>query len=169
MVLVALECGDTPESWAALGFRVVDGRTRVGTVDVLLDGGGGGLRGWQLGPEPRDAEPGERDLDHVVLLTATLDETVDDLVAQGGDLRRRRDDLHSPMAFVRFGPSIVEVVQTEGPTRLWGLVAVVDDFSELPADLVGEPRDAVQPGRRIVTVRREAGLGTALAFMTPRA
>ncbi len=72
------------------------------------------------------------------------------------------------MAFVRLGPSLVEVVQCEAPTRIWGLVAVVEDFSELPADLIGEPRDAVQPGRRIVTVRPEAGLETAVAFMTPR-
>ena len=93
------------------------------------------------------------------------------LIEAGGDLRRRRDDLHSPMAFVRFGPSLVEVVQSDPthPTRIWGLVAVVEDFSELPADLIGEPRNAVQPGRRIVTVRPEAGLETAVAFMTPRA
>ena len=29
-------------------------------------------------------------------------------------------------------------------------------------------RVAVQPGRRIATARRAAGLGTALAFMSPR-
>jgi hypothetical protein len=33
---------------------------------------------------------------------------------------------------------------------------------------VGEPRAAVQPGRRIATVSRVAGLSTALALMTPR-
>jgi hypothetical protein len=35
--------------------------------------------------------------------------------------------------------------------------------------LLGAPRDAVQPGRRIATLRREAGLGPAVAFMTPGA
>ena len=184
-MLVALECGDRPEAWEALGFTLP---VRVGTVDVLLDGRGGGIRAWHLAPlmnkdphadlihhcpptewvAPRDAPPGERDLDHVVVLTGALDDTIAALVACGGDLRRRRDDLHSPMAFIRFGPVIVEVVQSEGPARIWGLVAVVDDLSELPADLVGEPRAAVQQGRQIVTVKREAGLGTALAFMTPR-
>ena len=34
-------------------------------------------------------------------------------------------------------------------------------------DLLGSPRDAVQPGRRIATLRPEAGLGPAIAFMTP--
>jgi hypothetical protein len=35
-------------------------------------------------------------------------------------------------------------------------------------DLAGPPRQAVQPGRRIAAIRRAAGLGTALAFMSPR-
>jgi hypothetical protein len=34
--------------------------------------------------------------------------------------------------------------------------------------LLGDIRDAVQPGRRIATVRREAGLGVPVALMTPR-
>ncbi len=34
-------------------------------------------------------------------------------------------------------------------------------------DLLGEPRAAVQPGRQIATLRKEAGLGPAIAFMTP--
>ena len=41
-----------------------------------------------------------------------------------------------------------------------GIVATLDG-------LLGEPRDAVQPGRRIATLRKEAGLGPAIAFMTP--
>ena len=37
------------------------------------------------------------------------------------------------------------------------------------AALAGRPpRAAVQPGRRILTVPREAGLSTALALITPR-
>lgn len=187
-MLVALECGDSPESWAALGFQVTDGVARVGTVDVLLDGRGGGIRGWHLAPlpdltppegeiphappttwiGPREAPPGARGLDHVVLLTGFLDDTVEALQACGGDLRRRADIGRGRMAWVRMGPSIVEVVEREGSTRIWGLVAIVEDLTELPTDLIGAPKDAVQAGRRIVTVRPEAGLGAALAFMTPR-
>jgi hypothetical protein len=34
-------------------------------------------------------------------------------------------------------------------------------------ELLGAAGDAVQPGRRIATLRREAGVGPAIAFMTP--
>jgi hypothetical protein len=33
-------------------------------------------------------------------------------------------------------------------------------------ELVGDAKDAVQPGRRIVTVRSEAGLGLPVAMMS---
>jgi hypothetical protein len=46
-------------------------------------------------------------------------------------------------------------------------VAVVPDLAVLGPQ-VGEPHDAVQPGRRIASVRRDAGLRAPLAFMTPR-
>ncbi len=72
------------------------------------------------------------------------------------------------MAFLRFGECILEVVERAGvAASLWGLVVVVEDLDGL-GPLVGAPRDAVQPGRRIATVRPDAGLTTALAFMTPR-
>jgi hypothetical protein len=48
---------------------------------------------------------------------------------------------------------------------------VVDDLeaaAERLGDRLGRVKDAVQPGRRIATVRREAGLGVPLALMTPR-
>ncbi len=54
--------------------------------------------------------------------------------------------------------------------RLWGisfLVADMDATAAFLGDLLGTPRDAVQPGRRIATLRREAGLGPAIAFMSP--
>jgi hypothetical protein len=72
------------------------------------------------------------------------------------------------MAFLRLGPTILEVVERGGdPPRLWGLVVVVPELEGL-GPLVGPAKDAVQPGRRIATVTPEAGLGTALALMTPR-
>lgn len=167
-----------------LGFAVRDGALRVGPVTVRCDGRGGGLRGWTLAgagpadvdgiptrwaPHPPPVAPGERGLDHVVALTDSRDRTAAALVAAGGDERRRMDPpgVPAPLAFVRCGV-IVEVAQAGGPPRLWGLTAVVEDLAELPPGLVGEPRPAVQPGRMIATVRPEAGLGTALAFMTPR-
>ena len=47
------------------------------------------------------------------------------------------------------------------------LVADLDATAAFLGDLLGTPRDAVQPGRRIATLGREAGLGPAIAFMSP--
>jgi hypothetical protein len=58
----------------------------------------------------------------------------------------------------------------DGPARLWGLAFTVEDLDrlakEIGDDLAG-PRDAVQEGRRIATLKRSAGLSVPLAFMTP--
>jgi hypothetical protein len=75
---------------------------------------------------------------------------------------------------------ILEVVQApegtriaedpSGPARLWGISFLVEDLEHTASTLgglLGEPRAAVQPGRRIATLRKDAGLGPAIAFMTP--
>jgi catechol 2,3-dioxygenase-like lactoylglutathione lyase family enzyme len=123
-------------------------------------------------------------IDHVVAFTPDLDRTVVAAQALGLDLRRVRDEpapAGSPrQAFFRLGELILEVAQAPAgsrlapgdPARFYGLAFVVEDVDATVAslgDLVGEPRDAVQPGRRIATVRREAGLGLPVALMTPRA
>lgn len=196
--LLALQAGDDPAAWRALGFSVErHGRLALGAVEIVLDGTGGGLRRWTLAGQGGDAavdgiatvwspaggssggggvhENGASALDHVVLVTPDRDRTVDALEAVGGDVRRRFDSppMPAPMAFVRLGPAMIEVVQRDDAAApfLWGLVAVVDDVDALAARygaLVGAPRDAVQPGRRIVTAAPVPGLETALAFITPR-
>lgn len=137
------------------------------------------------GPAAPAAHPnGAMSVDHVVVFTDARDRTVDAMVQAGGDERRRAGPPAVPveMAFVRFGAVIVEVAQTldqhhktarqEGAAAaFWGLVGVVDDLDALAdslGPLLGAPRPAVQPGRRIATVQPEAGLGVALALMTPR-
>ena len=80
------------------------------------------------------------------------------------------------MAFFRIGPTILELVarpdgDAADPAQFWGLVVVlpsVDDVHPGLAEHLGEPRDAVQPGRRIATLRETAGISPAVAFMTPR-
>jgi hypothetical protein len=74
------------------------------------------------------------------------------------------------MAFVRFGPLIVEVATTRSAdaAHWWGLTVTVADLDAAAALAGTEPRPAVQPGRRILTVPRSAGLSTALALMSPR-
>jgi hypothetical protein len=115
-------------------------------------------------------------IDHVVVRTPDLERTVGALRGAGLEVRRIRDAGPSlRQAFLWVGDTILEVVgpaepEGDAPAAFWGLVVVVEDLDAACAalgDLVGEPRAAVQPGRRIATVRRTAGLGTALALMTP--
>lgn len=114
-------------------------------------------------------------IDHVVVATPDLGRTLGALVAAGLEIRRERDFGARRQAFLWVGDTILEVVgpgrpSGEEPARLWGLGVVVEDLDATCAalgELVSEPRDAVQPGRRIATVRPVAGVGTQLAFMTP--
>jgi hypothetical protein len=184
-----IELGDPPAAWARLGFAPdAGGDIVLGESTIRLTGEGGGIRRLRAAPLTADspdglpldraseepvpaAAPAEHPngafaVDHVVALTGSLPRTVAALEAAGLDLRRAMPD--GRMAFLRLGPFILEVVERGGdPPRLWGLVVVVPALEEL-GPLVGEPKAAVQPGRRIATVSREAGLGTALALLTPR-
>ena len=57
-----------------------------------------------------------------------------------------------------------------GPARFWGVTMIASDLDALAAHLGPKLRpikDAVQPGRRIATLDRAAGLKTNVAFMTP--
>jgi hypothetical protein len=193
--IAELVIGDDPAAWQRLGFAVDGDRTVVGATTIVLDGAGGGLRAWALdgvssteldgletvrsnasasaaGEHPNGAVR----IDHVVVNTPDLPRTFAALGEAGLDLRRVREHsetLHQ--GFFRMGEVILEVVGPpepagEEPARFWGVVAVVPDVDELVAGadpgLFGEPRAAVQQGRRIVTVAREAGLTVPLAFLT---
>lgn len=194
--LAELVVGDTPAAWERLGFTVADGRCAIGTTCVLLDGAGDGLRSWVLRDVPPGdidglattvatagvADPAEHvngasRIDHVVVTTPDLRRTCGALERAGLELRRVRehsDTLHQ--GFFRLGEVILEVAGPPHPgdeeaARFWGLVAVVPDVDglaqRLEPGILGAPRAAVQQGRRIVTVRAEAGLSVALAFITP--
>jgi catechol 2,3-dioxygenase-like lactoylglutathione lyase family enzyme len=127
-------------------------------------------------------------IDHVVAMTPALERTVQALRDAGLDLRRIREQptpAGAPrQAFFRLGAEILEVVQepaqviaargdgrADRPARLWGLAFIAPDLDRTVAALgehVGEARDAVQPGRRIATVRRSAGLAVPVALMSPK-
>lgn len=160
----------------------VTGWTLAGVATTEFDG----LR-TTSDDDPGDAPPGGRHpngvvaIDHVVAFSPELDRTVAALEAAGLDLRRIRDEptpAGAPrQAFFRLGDVILEVIQMredmirdpDAPARLWGLALAVDDLDATAAELgdrLGEPRDAVQEGRRIATLRRDAGSGVPLAFMT---
>jgi catechol 2,3-dioxygenase-like lactoylglutathione lyase family enzyme len=134
-------------------------------------------------PEHRNGIVG---IDHVVAMTPDLDRSVRALQRAGLDLRRIREEptpAGAPrQAFFRLGAEILEVVQepaqvvaehggSERPARLWGLALLAPDIDASAAALAphaGEVRDAVQPGRRIVTLKRSAGLAVPVALMSPR-
>jgi hypothetical protein len=136
-------------------------------------------------PSAQPAHPnGIAGLDHVVAISSDLDRTVTALQGAGLDLRRVREEptpAGAPrQAFFRLGRVILEVVQApqeaiertggDRPAFFWGLAFLAPDLDGTVAglgDRVGEIRPAVQPGRRIATLRRCAGLGAPVALITP--
>jgi hypothetical protein len=130
-------------------------------------------------------ENGVSGIDHIVAMTPALDRTVTALQAAGLDLRRIREQptpAGAPrQAFFRLGSEILEVVQepesvvvehggADRPARLWGLALIAPDLDrtvEQMAPHASDARPAVQPGRRIATVRRSAGLAVPVALMSP--
>lgn len=119
-------------------------------------------------------------IDHVVLLSPDLSRTVESLAAIGAGPRRERDaELGGRpirQIFFRFGEVIVEVVGSpeasgEGPSTLWGLTYVVADIDATATffgDRTTSVKDAVQPGRRITTLRhRDLGMSVRTAMISP--
>jgi len=136
-------------------------------------------------PGPAPAHPnGALAIDHLVAMSPALDRSVRALQAAGLPLRRIRDEptpTGAPrQAFFRLGAEILEVVQepadvvergggSERPAQLWGLALTVEDLGRAAQVLgphLGPIRPAVQPGRRIATLRRSAGLAVPVALMS---
>lgn len=125
-----------------------------------------------------DHEMGAVGLDHVVVLTGDLGRTSDAIMgATGCELKRVREVGTMRQGFHRIGGGglIVEIVERPeveaDEARFWGLVLNVEDLDAacrlLGEDRIGTPKDAVQPGRRIATIREDVGLGLPVALMTP--
>ena len=148
-----------------------------------------GFEGVTLAVGPRrsaaDHPSGAYELDHLVLLTDALERTSAAVhAALGLECRRIRDTGTVRQAFHRFddvdGPGvdrvrgcIIEIVESDrvAATTMMGMVVIVADLfglaERLGPDVLSAPKPAVQPGRHISTVRRDVGLGTAVAFMSP--
>lgn len=136
---------------------------------------------------PGDAHPnGVLGIDHVVAMSPAFERSVAALQAAALDLRRVREEptpAGAPrQAFFRLGGEILELVQEpaeivvrdggpERPARFWGLALLSKDLDRTVAAMgehVSEIRPAVQPGRRIATVKRSAGLSVPVALMSRR-
>ena len=123
-----------------------------------------------------DASPlGIVSIDHIVINTDNLERTSEAFAnATGCELRRIRevsDDMRQ--GFHRLGNVIVEIVERASApagASLWGIVFNVADLDRacewLGPDVVSPPKDAVQEGRRIATLRGLAGLGVPVALMS---
>ena len=117
-------------------------------------------------------------IDHLVITTGSLDLTCGAITEQLGlPLKRIRDAGHGVrQGFHRAGSIILEIVERpdlapETAAEIWGVVFVVEDLDAAVAwlgpDAIGAPRDAVQSGRRIASVKKEVGLGLPVALMSP--
>jgi hypothetical protein len=175
-VRIRLAAGDGAEGLAGWSLRDVE----VTELDGLPT-----TRSDRPPPGEQPTHPnGITGLDHVVAITPALDRTVAALQDAGLDLRRIREEptpAGAPrQAFFRLGSVILEVVQEPkeaiertGGDRLaffWGLAFVAPDLDATVAtlgDRVSEVRAAIQPGRRIATLRRSAGLALPVALITP--
>jgi hypothetical protein len=136
-------------------------------------------------PAPAGTHPnGVLAIDHVVAMSPNFARSVSALQGAGLDLRRIREQptpAGAPrQAFFRLGAEILELVAEpdevvaraggpDRPARFWGLALLAEDLDATVAGLgghAGEICAAVQPGRRIATVRRSAGLAVPLALMS---
>ena len=139
-----LAYGDIGWSWEPVppAFHIAECATRPGTP----------VPGW--------------DLDHVVLLVPDLEMAVATFLELELSPRLRIEIRGRPTAFFRVGP-LLEVI--ESPVRapaLFGIALVTEEPLEVVALRwramgrdVSDPKPAIQPGRRVLTVRDvEAGL-----------
>lgn len=163
-----------PIPWETFGLPE---RLQTGST-CLVDG----TPGWAWSPAAPDlgiletaTSEGEQadgwDLDHVVVLVPAMGEALDTMADALGAPRLLTEVGGRATAFFRVGP-LLEVV--ESPVRapaLYGLALVATEPLETVVlnwrsrglD-VTDPRPAIQPGRRIFTVR---GTAAGLAVMSP--
>lgn len=193
--LAAVGVPGEADAWRALGFEVDDDTIALANGAIRPRAAGWSLELESPGRDVASIEGipvtigsavdavahpnGALDIDHLVIMTDSIERTSAEVErALGLEQRRLRETATVRQAFHRFAAAgdgtrgcIIEVVERPGLGRadMWGLVVVVADIDRIVADsggLIGAPKPAVQPGRRIATVARAAGLPLAVAVMS---
>ncbi len=176
--LTSLDVGGDAAAWETAGFVVAGNAVELGTIELRLDATAQGIAAWHFDGElalqavehPNTATA----LDHLVVFTDDPDRTTDTYADLGLEVRRVREIGDGrTQTFFRAGEPIIELVgpipDTDGE-RFWGLAITVADLeacAQLLGDRLGRIKDAMQPGRRIATLRHEAcGLSVPIAFMS---
>jgi hypothetical protein len=130
-------------------------------------------------PTPAAHANGVTVLDHVVIATPDMERTTGALREAGIEPRRTivgaRGETDVLYRFFLLGTCVLELIgptdaaasPPDEPARFAGLAFTTATIDEL-GELAGEPRPAIQPGRRIATLRREIGVSVPVAFLTPR-
>ncbi len=153
--------------WTLAGLAV------EGDLDGLPTRSAGGPPQWVTAHRILNPN-GAWSLDHLGVVTPPRAPFAAVLDARGLPLRRRAEVRGARMGFRRLGGPILEVVEDPevAATGFWGVTFAMverEALDELVAThgVVSAPRPAVQPGRRIATVSREAGLSARVAFIDP--
>jgi hypothetical protein len=123
-------------------------------------------------------------IDHVVVLSPDTDRTIAALGEVGIEPRRTRMvdaaqyGFDARQTFFRMGEVVLELIgpdepmegAADRPAGFFGLAYTVRDLDSTAALLeghIGNVKDAVQPGRRITTLRhKDLGMSVATAFMS---
>ena len=170
--LAGREAGKRIVGWSLRG--VPDGTTDVDGLPTTPSD--------RPAPAPAEHPNGATSLDHVVVLTPDTERTVRTLGSLGVELRRTREvpaeqyGFEACQSFFRVGEPILELLgpltpSGDGPAGFFGLAWTVSDLDALAQQLgpaLGRVKDAVQPGRKIATLRhKDVGMSVATAFMTP--
>jgi hypothetical protein len=161
-------------AWTLTGVQGVHGGDEIDEIDGLATRGGIAAEAT-----PAVHPNGATLIDHLVVATPDDARTLAALEMLGFEIRRVRDDARPGVrqTFLRAGEVVIEVVTAtagtrdpSGPARFFGIACTVADLdacAQLLGDALGPIADAVQPGRRIATLRGKAiGLDVPIAFMS---
>ena len=161
---------DASDSGAGLIGWSLDGLRKTGDVDGIPT-----LSAAKSNKQSSDAPLGLVGIDHIVINTDDLQRTSNSLLeSTGSELRRVREASEEMrQGFHKLGGVVIEIVERRGApvgASLWGVVFNVADLDRacewLGPDVVSPPKDAVQEGRRIATIRAIAGLRVPVALMS---